>query len=347
MAIEKMPFGTLTSGEEASCHVLRRGPFTAAFSDYGATWLSFLVPTRGSRGGVEDLLLGYDSLEGYIGSEAYFGATVGRYANRIAHARFSLDGREYRLAANNGANHLHGGSRGFDRRIWKTEASETAEGPSLRYTLVSEDGEEGYPGRLEASTTYSLSEDGRVHITWEARSDARTIVGLTQHAYFNLAGDGRGDILGHELWLAASGYLPVDGGLIPTGGPVGVSGTAFDFRTPKPVGRDIVAAGDYDHCFVIDRAGAGHDVLVECAELRHSESGRSLKVATTMPGIQLYTGNYLGGITGKGGRAYRKHSGLCLETEFFPDSPNRPDFPSCVLDPGATWHHEALYSFGI
>ena len=348
---ERRSLGTTRDGREATAFHLHAGAFEAVFSDFGARWVSFLVPA--GREGRDDLLLGCPDLAGYEVSDAYFGATVGRYANRIAGASFSLEGREYRLAANNGPNHLHGGRIGFDRRIWKASAFEDSGSVGVAFELESPDGDEGYPGALSVRTTFRLSPEGTVGILYEARTDAPTIIGLTQHAYFNLAGNGRGDVLDHELRIDASRYLPVDGDLIPTGAMAPVEGSPFDFRSFKGVGRDIREAGGYDHCFVIDRGAKNPrdskdpQDAIECAELRHPATGRSMKVLTTMPGIQLYTGNFLDAAKGKDGRIYRKHSGLCLETECFPDSPNRPDFPSCVLRPGEPWREETRYSFSL
>lgn len=345
MSCLRKSLGRTRDGREASAYILEAGDFGAVFSDFGARWMSFLVPSE--REGRDDLLLGCQDLGGYEVSDAYFGATVGRYANRIAGAAFRLDGREFRLAANNGPNHLHGGITGWDRRIWKASAFEEGGSPGMLFELESPDGEEGYPGALHVRTSFVLSSDGSVHIRYEARADEPSIIGLTQHAYFNLAGNGAGDILDHELRIRASRYLPVTADLIPTGEKAPVAGSAFDFRSFKRVGRDIEAAGGYDHCYVIDRDGMKPDALVECAELRHPASGRGLRVSTTMPGIQLYTGNFLGGARGKDGRNYAKHSGLCLEAEYFPDSPNRPDFPSCVIRPGKPWLQETKYSFSL
>lgn len=345
MSCLRTSLGRTRDGREASLFSLEAGAYGAVFSDFGARWISFLVPSL--RAGRDDLLLGCPDLGGYELSDAYFGATVGRYANRIAGAAFRLDGREYRLAANNGPNHLHGGRMGFDRRLWEARPFEENGSPGILFELDSPDGEEGYPGTLHVRTSFVLSSDGSVDIRYEARADAPSIIGLTQHAYFNLAGNGEGDILDHELRLVASRYLPVTPDLIPTGELASVAGGAFDFRTIKRVGRDIGVAGGYDHCFVIDRDGNEPDALVECAELRHRASGRGLRVLTTMPGIQLYTGNFLDGARGKDGRVYRKHSGLCLEAEYFPDTPNRPIFPSCAIRPGKPWRQETRYSFSL
>jgi aldose 1-epimerase len=343
MSIEVSSFGRLASGVEVSRIRLDVGEASASFTDYGATWLSFIVPAGGGRH--DDLLLGYSTIAGYEGSDAYFGATVGRYANRIAGARFSLDGKTYRLAANNGANHLHGGIEGFSRRVWKSEPFERGGSAGIRFELESPDGDEGYPGDLRVTATYTLGPDSRMLIEYEATCLAPTILGLTQHAYFNLKGQGRGTILDHELVLHAGRYLPVDAGLIPTGELAATAGTPFDFSSPRTVGADIAAVGGYDHCFVIDRAADDRGSLAYAGTLREPASGRSLRTETTFPGLQLYTGNYLGGIRGKDGFVYEKHSGLCLETEMFPDTPNRPAFPSCELRPGQVWRQSTAYAF--
>lgn len=343
MSIEKRPFGTTRLGERASLWDLEAGAFRVTMSDFGATLVSWLVPAEG--GGRDDILLGHDDLGSWEASTAYFGATVGRYANRIARGRFSLDGKIYSLAINNGVNHLHGGLVGFDRRVWKAEPFEAPGLAGLRFELESPDGEEGYPGNLRVRASYSISRSGDLEIVYEAQCDAATVLGLTQHAYFNLGGEGRRDILDHELMLAASRYLPVDSGQIPSGALKPVANGPFDFLRPKPLGRDIGAAGDYDHCFVIDRAEGEEGLFVEFADLRDPQSGRRLRAATTLPGVQLYTGNFLEGIRGKGGRIYHKHGGLCLETEVYPDSPNHPDFPGAILRPGEVWKHKTRYSF--
>ncbi|HUW41248.1 MAG TPA: aldose epimerase family protein [Rectinemataceae bacterium] len=340
MSIQRLSYGILSTGEEASLFALRAGDFVATFSDYGATFLSMLLPD--GRGGVVDILLGSSTLAGLAAPHPYFGATVGRFANRIAKAGFTLSGARYELAANDGANHLHGGLKGFDKYIWKAEAAEIGGSPALRLKRTSPSGEEGYPGRLEVEALYKLDADGRLESRFEARSDAETIVNLTNHAYFNLRGEGNGDILDHELRLAASRYVPVGKDMLPLGGIAPLAGTAFDFRKPKRIGADIAAAGGFDHCYVIDREGEG---LVDFAELREPASGRRMTMATTMPGVQFYTGNFLSGIPGKRGSTYGKHAGLCLETELFPDAPNQSDFPTAVLAAGQPWAHSTVYRF--
>jgi aldose 1-epimerase len=340
MSIERKSFGLLSDGEEASLFIVRAGEMAITLCDYGATLVSILLPD--GRGGKVDVLLGCSTLDGYAGKHPFFGVTVGRYANRIAGSKFSLGGKEYLLAANDGINHLHGGLKGFNTFIWKAEPSEGTKGSSIRFTRTSPDGEEGYPGTLDLSVTFALSAEGALSISYEARTSAETVVNLTNHAYFNLRGEGRGSILDHELSLACSTYLPVDSGLIPKGDPVTVHDGPFDFRKAKKIGRDIAAAGGYDHCFVLDRGKAG---LVDFAAVSEPVSGRRMTVATSLPAVQLYTGNFLAGFAGKRGSSYEKHGGFCLETQFYPDSPNKPSYPSTRLLPGQVWAHETLYRF--
>ncbi len=341
--IEIKPFGVLSNGEETSLFILKAGDFRATFTNWGATWTSFVMPDK--RGQADDILLGFSTLSGYLGRHPFFGASVGRFANRIGNARFSVDGREYRLRANNGPNHLHGGRRGFDKYLWNYEVATLKGEPALKFSRTSPDGEEGYPGTLSAEITVSLSESGSLRLGYMAKTDAKPPVNLTKHAYFNLAGEGNGLILDHELQMHASFYLPVDQGLIPTGREASVEGTAMDFRRTKAIGKDIAEVnGGYDFCYIIDRAFLP---LKPFATVREADSGRSMAVATTLPAVQFYTGNNLTGIAGKRGSTYDRHAGFCLETEMYPDSPNRPDFPSPFLMPGENWEHETIYSFGI
>jgi aldose 1-epimerase len=338
MSIEKKTFGMLATGEEAQLFVLKAGELVVTLSDYGATLVSILVPD--GRGGRDDILLGCSTLSGYAAKHPYFGVTVGRYANRIGKSRFSLGDKDYPLAANDGVNHLHGGPKGFHTFVWKAESSEGAKGPAVKFSRTSPDGEEGYPGELDVSVTFTLDKSGAVSIAYEAAAKAETVVNLTNHAYFNLKGEGKGTILDHELTLACSSYLPVDTTLIPKGDAAPVAGSPFDFRTAKSIGRDIEKAGGYDHNFILDRSGPG---LFQCAEVSEPKSGRRLTAATTLPGVQFYSGNFLAGAAGKRGGVYEKHGGFCLETQLFPDSPNKPSYPSCVLLPGQTWAHETVY----
>jgi aldose 1-epimerase len=335
-----MPFGILSDGSEPKLFILDNGTMRVAISDYGAIITSVLVPA--GKGEAVDVVLGPASLAGYASRHPYFGATVGRFANRIAGGRFTLNGKEHTLAVNNGKNHLHGGLKGFDRRLWVSEAFTDGGKACVHMRLHSIDGDEGYSGNLDVSAIFQLDQDNKLAIRYEATSDKPTPVNLTNHSYFNLRGEGTGSILEHELELSASQYLAVNEGLIPEGNPRTVSDTPFDFRKSKTIGQDIAAAGGYDHCFVIDGTG-----LRPGAKARDPESGRTLQLHTTMPGVQFYSGNFLAGFPGKRGSVYEKHAGFCLEAEYYPDSPNRPDFPSCILNPGQQYSHRIEYTFGF
>ncbi|MFH2113304.1 MAG: aldose epimerase family protein [Spirochaetota bacterium] len=338
--IKSLPFGILSDGSEPKLHLLDNGTMRVAISDYGAIITSVLVPS--GRAEAVDVVLGASALAGYAARHPYFGATIGRFANRIADGRFSLDGKEYRLAANNGKNHLHGGLKGFDRRMWTSEVYTEKGAACARMRLRSMDGNEGYPGTLDVIATFMLDQDNRLGICYEASTDAATPVNLTNHSYFNLQGEGNCSILDHELEISASQYLAVNEGLIPDGAPLTVTATPFDFRKSKPIGRDIAKAGGYDHCFVIDGTN-----LRTAAKAKDPQSGRTLELRTTMPGVQFYSGNFLAGFPGKHGSVYEKHAGFCLEAEYFPDSPNRQDFPSCILKPGQEYRHLIDYIFGF
>jgi aldose 1-epimerase len=317
---------------------------------YGGTVTRLLAPDR--NGELADIVLGHEWLEAYLAGTPYFGAIVGRYGNRIAEGRFTLDGKEHRLAVNNGPNHLHGGLKGFDKVVWAAEpySSEAESGVALTY--VSADGEEGYPGELTVRVTYALTAGGELRIDYEATTDAPTVVNLTHHGYWNLAGHGSGDILGHELTLHADRFTPVDGTLIPTGELRAVDGTPFDFRSPTEIGARIGAddeqltfGGGYDHNFVLEGWRPDGE-LRPAAVLRDAPSGRTMEVLTTEPGVQFYSGNFLDGSDiGKGGVVYERRTGLCLETQHYPDSPNQPDFPSVVLRPGETYRSTTVYRF--
>ena len=343
-------FGTLPDGRPVRRFVLRNGDVEVEAIEYGAIITRLLVPDhRGERG---DVVLGFDTLDGYLGESPYFGAVVGRYANRIANGRFTLDGMRYQLACNDGANHLHGGVRGFDKVLWRgTPASDDAM-PGVSFTYESADGEEGYPGALSVRVTYRLTTEGALHVRYHATTSRPTILNLTQHSYFNL-GASAGDVLGHEVMVNASRFTPVDAGLIPTGELRAVDGTPFDFRAPVQIGariadtdRQLELAGGYDHNFVLNRED--DDSLVLAARVVEPRSRRPLEVHTTEPGVQLYSGNFLDGtIVGKGGRGYAHRTGFCLETQHFPDSPNHPAFPSVVLRPDQQYESASVYVFGV
>jgi aldose 1-epimerase len=316
----------------------------------GATIVSLRVPDR--AGLPEDVVLGFDAIQGYLGDEPYFGAIVGRYGNRIAKGRFTLDGQTYQLATNNGPNHLHGGVKGFDKVVWEAEPFDRDGQSGVVFTHVSPDGDEGYPGTLNARVTYTLTQANELIVDYAATSSKATPVNLTQHSYFNLAGAGTGDILDHRLTLDADRFTPVDATLIPTGELAPVDGTPFDFRRPTAIGARI--AGDhvqlkygngYDHNWVLN-GSAGQ--MRHAARVEDPKSGRTLDVTTTEPGVQFYTGNFLDGtLTGKSGRVYKQRYGLCLETQHFPDSPNHAAFPSTILRPGERYQSKTVFTFGI
>jgi aldose 1-epimerase len=310
------------------------------------------LETRDRAGKLDDVVLGFDDLQGYVKSSPYFGAIVGRYGNRIARGRFTLEGKTYTLAINNAPNHLHGGVKGFDKVVWDAESFRSDTAAGLVLTHVSPDGDEGYPGTLRARVTYTLTDGDALVIDSEATTDKTTVVNLTNHTYWNLAGDGTRDILGHVLSLPANAIVPVDSTLIPTGQLMPVAGTPFDFRTPTPVGARIddphvqIRYGrGYDHTFVLDReAGAPPSLAARVSE---PTTGRRLDIYTTEPGVQVYSGNFLDGtVTGKRGRVYGRRFGLALETHHFPDSPNQPSFPSVVLRPGETYRTRTVFRFG-
>ena len=314
---------------------------------YGAIVQSMTAPDR--HGKFEDIVLGFDTVDGYCAGHLYLGAIVGRYGNRIAKGRFTLDGVEYTLATNNGDNHLHGGTRGFDKVQWSMGAVSETEN-SVTLTYVSLDGEEGYPGEVSLSVTYTLTDDNSLQIDYEGTTSAPTHLNVTNHSYFNLAGHHGEEILEHIIEIAADRFTPVDSGLIPTGELRSVEGTPFDFRQPRTIGSRIGDADEqlefgrgYDHNWVLDRTGEG---LQLAARVYEPGSGRVMEVLTTEPGMQFYTGNFLGGSTiGKGGAVYDRRSAFCMETQHFPDTPNQTDFPSTVLRPGETYATTTIYRF--
>jgi aldose 1-epimerase len=349
--ITRQSFGQLPTGEPVSLFTLKNAHGTeAAITNYGGIVVSLKTADRAGR--FADIVLGHDTLDGYLQPHPYFGAIIGRYGNRIGGAAFSLNGVQYKLAKNDGANTLHGGVKGFDKVLWSARETSVDGAPALELTYVSKDGEEGYPGTLTAAVTYSLHENNELRIVYAASTDKDTVVNLTNHSYFNLAGQGEGDILSHILTINAARFTPIDSGLIPTGELKSVAGTPFDFRTPTAIGARIGNDDDqlklgrgYDHNFVLDgEAGS----LRLAARVTEPASGRTLEVLTTEPGMQLYTGNFLDGtIAGKSGRVYRLRYGFCLETQHFPDSPNQPAFPSTVLKPGGRYSSTTVYRFGV
>jgi len=340
--VQKEPFGKTKDGAEVEIYTLTNGTITAKVMTYGAILTHLVAPD--SKGAPADVVLGFDNLDGYLAGHPYFGATTGRYANRIAKGKFTLEGKEYTLATNNAPNHLHGGNIGLDKRVWKA-AVVPGQDPSVRFTYRSPDGEEGYPGNLDIEVTYTLTRDNGIQIDYAATTDKPTPVNLTNHSYFNLAGAGSGDILGHELFLAADQYTPVDATSIPTGEIRAVQGTVMDFTKPTPIGERIARVGGdpggYDHNYVLRNQDGS---LALAARVREPRSGRVLEVHTTEPGIQLYTGNYLDGtLRGKGEKPYAKHHAFCLETQHYPDSVNHPSFPSTIVRPGKTYRSKTIY----
>lgn len=325
-------FGIGPTGEDVYVYTFaNKNGVEVSITNFGGAITSIKAPDR--NGVFADVVLGYDTLDDYVKNPRYLGALVGRYANRIAGGKFSLNGVEYQLAQNNGANHLHGGNKGFDKRVWNS--AETESGLILEY--FSKDGEENYPGDLDVAVTYSLNDQNELCIEYQANTDKDTIVNLTNHSYFNLAG--QGTILDHELTLNADSFTPVSDDLIPTGEIRAVEGTPMDFRSAR-----AIAPGGYDHNFVLNDWKRGS--LRSVARLRERVSGRVMEVLTTQPGIQFYSGNFLdGSLIGKGGVAYEKYAALCLETQHYPDSPNHPNFPSTVLRPGETYSEITVYKF--
>jgi aldose 1-epimerase len=345
MSVDKQTYGKMPDGTEVDQYTLTNvGGLKVKIITYGATITSVEVPDR--NGKPANVTLHCDSLKDYLAGPPYFGCAVGRYANRIGKAKFTLDGTEYTLAANDGPNHLHGGVKGFDKYVWKAEPLEGDGFVGVRFSHVSPDGDEGYPGTLSATVTYSLTRDNELKMDYTATTDKPTVVNLTNHAYWNLAGAGSGDVLGHELMLNADQYLPVDAGLIPLGKSQAVQGTPMDFTQPKTIGSRIdQVEGGYDHCYVLNKKQPGEMSLA--GRVVDPKSGRVMEIYTTQPAIQFYTGNFLDGSVSGDGVAYQKHYALCLETEHYPDSPNHPEYPSTVLRPGQTYHEVTVYKFGV
>jgi aldose 1-epimerase len=341
--VSKINWGTSDGKEVYLFTLTNNNGVQVKISNYGATVTSWIVPDK--KGEKSSIVLGFDSLAGYLARPPYFGATVGRYGNRIANGKFSIDGNGYTLATNNGKNHLHGGLKGFDKVVWEVvETNETS--PSLTLHYLSKDGEEGYPGNLHCSITFTLSDDNELGIEYNADTDKPTVLNLTNHSYFNLTGDVDNSILKHTLMIDASRYTPVDTTLITTGELKAVTGTPFDFTSATEIGSRIDAVpGGYDHNFVLNKKDSS---LQLAAVLSDSISGRKLEVFTTEPGIQFYTGNFLNGsIKTDAGKPINKNAALCLETQHFPDSPNKPKFPSTVLRPGQKYHTVTRYKLSV
>jgi aldose 1-epimerase len=348
-SITSKSFGPNVDGKPVFLFTLRnRNGAEARISNYGGLVISLSVPDRDGKMG--DVVLGYDNLEGYLKDTPYFGALIGRYGNRIAKGKFSLDGKPYTLAVNNGPNALHGGLKGFDKVVWEPLILAGSDGPALELRYTSKDGEEGYPGNLKVKAIYTLTDDNALKLEFAASTDQATVLNLTHHSYFNLAG--KGDILGHLVTIPAKFYTPVDSTLIPTGELRPVEGTPFDFRKPTAIGARINAideqlkfGGGYDHNWVIDKAPGKMGLM---ARVYEPNSGRVMEVLSTDPGLQFYTGNFLDGkITGKGGWVYNFRNAFCMEPQHFPDSPNHPEFPTVVLKPNQVYLNTIIYKFSV
>ena len=348
-SITSRKFGVTTNGETVTQYTLTNSQgASASFINYGGILTSLIMPDR--NGKFQDVVLGFNSLADYENKSPYFGCLVGRYGNRIAKGHFTLGGHNYQLALNNNGQSLHGGLKGFDKVVWKATPLETKQGPSLKFSYISKDGEEGYPGELSITATYTLTNRNELKLVFRAKTDKPTIVNLTHHSYFNLAGQGSGNILNHVVTIHANKYTPVDDVLIPTGTLAPVKGTVFDFRKPMAIGARITQNDQqlkfgqgYDHNWVADKLH-GHLGLI--AKVEDPKSGRVMEVLSTEPGVQFYTGNFLdGSLTGKEKAVYHFRNGFCLEPQHFPDSPNHSNFPSTVLRPGETYKNTIIYRF--
>ena len=350
-AIKKESFGKTTGGEQIELYSLsNKKGMEVSITNFGATVVTLKVPDRAGK--AADIVLGYDTLDGYENGTSYFGATVGRYGNRIASGKFSIDGKTYTLPKNNGENTLHGGIVGFNKKVWKAREIASKLGESLEMSYLSVDGEEGFPGNLSAKVVFTLPADrNELRIDYTATTDKDTVLNLTNHSYFNLTGEGNGDILDHVMTLHAKRFTPVDKGLIPTGELKNVAGTPMDFNSATAIGKRInesdeqlVFGKGYDHNWVLARAGGGNGLSI-AAEAYDPKSGRKLEVLTTEPGVQFYSGNFLDGAKGKGNKPYPQRAAFCLETQHFPDSPNHANFPTTLLKPNAVFHSQTVFRF--
>lgn len=348
MLNSEKPFGQTPNNEAVTLYTLKNSKgMEVQIMNYGAIITKIMVPDNNKV--IEDVVLGFDSVADYIKDSPYFGAVVGRYGNRIAAGKFSLDGKNYSLAAQNNGQHLHGGLKGFDKKVWKTISQKPG---SLTLSYLSKDGEEGFPGNLEVQVTYTLTEDNAIAMDYTAKTDQATVLNICNHSYFNLSGNVKRDVLDHTIQLNAPFFIPVDKVLIPTGEVKSVKGGPFDFTSPKKIGLEINAAdeqiafgGGYDHCYAFDKAPGAY---AKIAHVEEPISGRVMEVFTTEPGVQFYTGNNLDGhLIGKYGAKYNKRTGFCLETQHYPDSPNKPNFPSTVLRPGETYTSKTVYQFSV
>jgi aldose 1-epimerase len=351
-SMKKQPFGKTADGQAVDLFTLTNAKgMEVSITNFGGIVVTLKVPDR--NGKLDDVVLGYDQLDGYLTNKAFFGALIGRYGNRVAHGQFQLDGKTYNLPKNDGDNTLHGGRTGFNKRLWTAKEVSGAKGTALELTYLSKDGEEGFPGNLSVKVVYTLAEDNELRIDYSATTDKDTVVNLTNHSYFNLAGQGKGDILGHELTIHADRFTPVDQTLIPTGELRAVKGTPFDFTKSTAIGarinqddQQLKFGRGYDHNWVLN--GGIKATPAIAAEAYDPKTGRVLQVLTTEPGVQFYSGNFLDGtITGKGGKVYNLRNGFCLETQHFPDSPNHASFPSTTLKPGQKYHTTTIFKLSV
>jgi aldose 1-epimerase len=349
MNVQKQPWGKMPDGRQVDLYTLtNKNGVRMRITNYGAIVVSLEVPDRNGKPG--DIVFGFDTLDEYLKGHPYFGCIVGRYGNRIAKGRFMLDGARYELAVNNGPNHLHGGTKGFDKVLWDAEPVKQDDAVGVKLIYLSKDGEEGYPGNLQCTVIYTLNNLNEFKVSYEAETDKRTPINLTHHGYFNLAGQGSGDILTHELMLNADKFTPIDDTLIPTGELRSVKGTPMDLTKPTAIGARINQDDEqlkfglgYDHNFVLNHGGGS---LGLAARVYEPTTGRVMEVYTTEPGVQFYSGNFLDGSNvGKGGKVYKYRHGFCLETQHFPDSPNKPNFPSVILKPGDKYTHVTVHKF--
>jgi aldose 1-epimerase len=345
MTVEKGIFGKLSQNKAIDSFILKnKVGAEAKLISFGATLVSLKMPDKNNK--LADIVTGYDDLAGYMNDACYFGCTVGRFANRISKAKFKLNGNEYKLIANVGKNHLHGGIKGFNRAPWHGSEFEDSEGCGVVFKYLSPDCEEGYPGNLDVTVTYTLTDDNELKISYEATTDKKTIINLTNHSYFNLAGHDKGSILAHRIKLNADAITVVDGDFIPTGQLKDVKNTVFDLTTLKQIGENIGGFEfGYDFNYVLNKPSPQE--LSYAAKVVEPKSGRVMEIYTTEPAVQFYTGNYLNGVKGKDGAVYKKHDAFCLETQHFPDSPNRPEFPSVVLEPKSVYRHYTVHRFSV
>ena len=345
MTVEKGIFGKLSQNRAIESFILKNKiGAKAKLISFGATLVSLKMPDKNNK--LADIVTGYDDLDSYVNDACYFGCTVGRFANRIAKAKFKLDGNEYKLIANAGKNHLHGGIKGFNRAPWRGSEFQDSDGCRVVFKYLSPDGEEGYPGNLDVTVTYTLTDDNELKISYEATTDKKTIVNLTNHSYFNLAGHDKGSILTQRINLNADKITVVDENYIPTGQLKSVKNTVYDLTMLRPIGENIGGFElGYDFNYVLNKSSPQE--LSFAAKVVEPQSGRVMEIFTTEPAVQFYIGNYLNGVKGKGGAVYKKHDAFCLETQHFPDSPNRPEFPSVVLEPGNVYRHLTVHKFSV